>query len=77
MLHITGKEHIVIEHIEKMAVSDITPVGDPDNPHAYQRILIFVTNEGILELSIEVHERNTICFAGDWMTHSGIAGVGE
>jgi hypothetical protein len=67
MLHITGKEHIDIRDVKKMAVSNITPVGEPGNPQAYQRILVIVTNEGILELSIEAKERNTICFAGDWM----------
>lgn len=67
MIHITGKEHIDLRGITKLAVSGITPVGDPDNPQAYQRILVFVTNEGILELSIEAKERNIICFAGDWM----------
>jgi hypothetical protein len=66
MIHITGKEHIDLRGITKLAVSDITPVGDPSNPQAYQRILVFVTNEGTLELSIEAKERNTICFAGDW-----------
>ena len=66
MIHIAGKEHIDLRGITKLAVSDIAPVGDPGNPHAYQRILVFVTNEGILELSIEAKERNTICFGGDW-----------
>jgi hypothetical protein len=67
MIHITGKEHIDLRGITKLAVSHITLVGDPGNPQAYQRILVFVTNEGILELSIEAKERNTICFAADWM----------
>jgi hypothetical protein len=77
MLHITGKEQIVVENIEKMAVSDIMPVGDPEDPHAYQRILVFVTNQGTLELSIEAQERNTICFAADWMIHTGALPLNE
>jgi hypothetical protein len=67
MIHITGKEHIDLRGITKMAVSHIMPVGEPGSPQAYQRILVFVTKDGILELSIEATERNTICFAGDWM----------
>jgi hypothetical protein len=68
MIHITGKEHIDLRGITKLAVSDITKVGDPANPQAYQRILVFMTKDAILELSIEAKEHNTICFAGDWMS---------
>ena len=67
MLHITGKEHIDVRNVKKMAVSKITPVGEPGNPQAYQRILVFVMEDGILELSIDAKARNTICFAGDWI----------
>jgi hypothetical protein len=80
MLQIIGKEAILLPKVLRMDVSDITEVADG----VYQRVLRLVTEEGILELSIEAKERTTICFASDpqiakkWLPPEGITfGAGE
>jgi hypothetical protein len=61
MLQITGKEAILLPTVLRMDVSEITNVGEG----VYQRVIRFVTEEGILELSIEANKRATIAFAAD------------
>jgi len=61
MLQISGKEAILLPTVLRMDVSDITKVADG----VYQRLLRLVTEEDILELSIEANDRETICFAKD------------
>jgi hypothetical protein len=67
MLQITGKEVVLLPHIRKMDVSDISPVGNG----TYQRVLRFITDEGVLELSLTADGQTTIAFAADPIPYYG------
>jgi hypothetical protein len=61
MLQIIGKEAILLPTVLRMDVSDITELGDG----AYQRVLRFITDDGVLELSLTADGQTTIAFAAE------------
>jgi hypothetical protein len=65
MLHITGLENIVLPHVNELVVSTITQLGTPDAEQPYQRELVFVTDEGILKITLIAKDRETLAFAGE------------
>jgi hypothetical protein len=67
MLQIRGKEAILLPTVLRMDVSEITQVSEG----VYQRVIRFVTDEGILELSVLAQERATIAFRADPLPHTG------
>ena len=65
MLQISGVENIVLPHVNHMVVSNITPLGTPDAEQPYQRELVFVTDEGILTITLIATDRETLALAGE------------
>jgi hypothetical protein len=64
MLQISGRENIGLPHVNKVVVSNITPLGTPAAEQPYQRELVIVTDEGILSISLIANDRETLAFAG-------------
>jgi hypothetical protein len=64
MLQISGREHIVLPHVNNVVVSTITPLGTPAAEQPYQRELVFVTDEGIVTITLMAKDRETLAFAG-------------
>jgi hypothetical protein len=65
MLQISGVENIVLPHVNQLVVSNITPLGTPDAKQPYQRDLVFVTDEGILTITLIATDRETLALAGE------------
>jgi hypothetical protein len=65
MLQISGVENIVLPHVNEVVVSTITPLGTPAAEQPYQRELVFVTDEGILTITLIARDRETLAFAGE------------
>jgi hypothetical protein len=65
MLQISGREHIVLPHVNNVVVSTITPLGTPAAEQPYQRELVFVTDEGILTITLIATDCATLAFAGE------------
>jgi hypothetical protein len=65
MLHISGRENIVLPHVNQMIVSNITPLGTPDAEQPYQRELVFVTDEGTLSITLIANNRDTLALVGE------------
>ena len=65
MLQISGVENIVLPHVNEVVVSTITPLGTPAAEQPYQRELVFVTDEGILTITLIATDRETLALAGE------------
>jgi hypothetical protein len=65
MLQISGREHIVLPLVNKVVVSTITPLGTPAAEQPYQCELVFVTDEGIVTITLMAKDRETLAFAGE------------
>jgi hypothetical protein len=65
MLHITGQEHILLFKVNRMMLSHITPLRKTIDEQGYQRQLIFVTDDGILTMTLIATDRATLAFAGE------------
>jgi hypothetical protein len=63
MLHMTGFENIVLPNVKQKIVSNVTPLRTPDAAQQYQRELVFVTDKGVLKLTLFADDRETLAFA--------------
>jgi hypothetical protein len=62
MLQVSGLENIVLPHTKQIVVSNIVPLGTADAEPPYQRELIFLTDEGLLKITLIATDRETLTF---------------
>jgi hypothetical protein len=65
MIHIRGFESIVLPHVKQKVVSNMIPLRTPDAAHQYQRVLVLVTDEGALKLTLIADDPETLAFASE------------